>query len=83
MQADMLDRIVKALRIPKDHRELCPRLQQSIIDAIAQDRFDVAKTLAGIDTGTISEDGKTYVGRNQNNVRITAKLISLGDSSKE
>lgn len=48
MNAEVLAKVVKILRLPKDHQELGSRLQQAVRDAIAQDRFDIAKRINAI-----------------------------------
>lgn len=48
MNAEVLAKVVKALRTPKDHQELSPRLQEAISDAVSQDRFDVAKSINAV-----------------------------------
>ena len=45
MQAEVLAKLVKTLRLPKDHQELGSQLQRSVRDAIVQDNFELAKVI--------------------------------------
>jgi hypothetical protein len=45
MKEEVLSKIVKILKLPRDHQELARAIQSTWIAAISQDRFDLAKKI--------------------------------------
>jgi hypothetical protein len=45
LKADVLAKVVKAIRLPKEHQDLAVTIRAACDDAVSQDRFDLAKSI--------------------------------------